>query len=718
MSPHRHDSASNANGSQAAPRARLSGWRRRAAGSALLVSLLGCARAPSAPRPQIRSASPSSAPALPPSAEECRADFGAPNRRLTRFELAHAVEDVFGVDAASLRALPAPSSSIGDVPDILVGRLLDTSERFLKPYRVAVDELAVAAAARLAPTCALGNRAEADRDVIDPARCIVEQLRVPAARLWRATPSSEELAALRAAVTSKDPTAQADVAARFRQGITFLLGSPRFYLLENELRAGGSGSESEARFVTRRLLTRLALVLWSSVPDRALLERGERGELADAHEFEAELRRMLEDPRFARFAEEFGRQWLRLDRRPLFRPSLESRSLLEDRPRLARMHGDVAHFLSAQLASERPLAELLTATDAGLNPAAPAEAERAGLLTSQALLSALSTPIRGGGDENWLGRGLLVQSAFLCRSWPLAAVYETRLWEAHPLLNPNLTAASPRPGEPALLTTRTTDRPCRECHRQLETLGATLAAFDGFGEPSSAGTAPPVDIAGQTIGGPRALASFVAASGRFEPCVAQKLLSYVLGRAVLPARRGADRCLVQQLVAQREGAAPTLRSWLWQSLTSAEFRSPGSEVVRDKPTPSPNSSNYTDLLSPIAVTPSSCRHFEAGTFLVDNCGTAACHGAGALTAAFAVSDPKTAGRLLRSSKPSAQGYCGKFASYLDPQKPMDSLIVQKVLGGPGLCGAAMPITGGPRHLGALEHACFVDWLTQEAKLER
>jgi hypothetical protein len=72
-------------------------------------------------------------------------------------------------------------------------------------------------------------------------------------------------------------------------------------------------------------------------------------------------------------------------------------------------------------------------------------------------------------------------------------------------------------------------------------------------------------------------------------------------------------------------------------------------------------------------------------------------------------------RLLRSGKPSAAGYCATFSSYLDPEQPLQSLVVRKLLGGPGLCGAPMPIAGGPRSIAPIEHACFIAWLSQQAK---
>lgn len=671
----------------------------------LALALLGCATAapPTEPLAGVRPSLPSAiAPATAASSPPCANDLGAPNRRLTRFELAYAVEDVFGVDATSLRALPAPAASIGNAPDILVGRMLDTSPRFLEPYRKAVLQLAADVSVRLAPRCAPDKAQAFAAGPEGVRRCVLEALRWPAARLFRAVPDGAELAALLTELGASQATAPATL---FQHGIVRLLESPRFYMLENEAPAGDTNRQSPERFALRRLVSRLSLSLWSSVPDQTLLERAERGALADPAQFERELRRLLEDPRFQRFPAEFGRQWLRLDRRPEFRPSLESRSLVESPARLAQAHAEATQLLARQLSSPRPLSELLTASEAG--------SDSAGLLTSKAVLSALSTPIRGGGDENWLGRGLLVQGALLCRSFPLAAVYPSGLWADHALLDPHLSAASPRPGEPALLAIRTADKPCRECHRQLETLGAALSAFDGYGEPSAAGGLPAI-IAGKTVADAQELAALILRTGRFEPCVAQKLLSYVLGRAVLPEKRVEDRCLVQRL--SQSARPPTLRAWLWQALNSPEFRQQGAEVVRDKPVPSPNSSGYTDSLAPVALEAGSCRAFDAGAFVTQNCGTTLCHGPGSALATFAVPDGAVAASLLRAGRPAADGYCANFSGFFDAEQPLQSLVVRKVLGGESSCGAAMPITGGPRTLNEHEHACFIQWLTEQARV--
>ena len=642
----------------------------------IVLALLGCGSvSPSANTPERKSAPTASV------TSSCNDDLGSPTRRLTRFELAYAVEDVLSVAADELRQLPAPVSSIGDVPDILVGPLLDTSEQFLKPYRAAVQRITEAAAARHSAECRKSDAV---------AHCLRTRLERAAVRCWRSRVSAEEIADLERA-DANEATKSDEPAASYQRGLSRVLLSKRFYLLQNETVANAP------EVAARRTLSRLALVLWSSVPDYPQVIDAEAGALNASHRFEQLVSDMLADARFRRFSREFTRQWLRLDRRAMFRPSLTERGLVEDAQLLQQLVEEAADLVHAR--SQRPLVELLGASESeGVS--------QAGLLTSKALLSAISSPIRGGGDEIWLGRGLVVQSAFLCRTFPLAAVYDYKLWQAHPLLDPHLTAETPRPSETELLAIRTRDRPCRECHRQLETIGAVLARYDGFGKASLTAASGATQVAGYDVRNARELSAWVQRSQRFQPCVAQKLASYVLGRAILPERRAEDRCRVRELVADESAS---LESVLWRTLTSPAFRSQGSQVVRDQPTTLPDSRLYTE---PLKVEPSAnCGGFVPGEFLVQNCGSAACHGVGTRGALFAVPDSAQVAAFLKQGRPRRDGYCAHIPGYLDAERPLESLVIRKVTAGGELCGAPMPITGGPRSLSPHELSCFVNWVS-------
>ncbi len=91
--------------------------------------------------------------------------------------------------------------------------------------------------------------------------------------------------------------------------VAAILASPKFiYVVEGKMGAGDKTAVSDYE-----LAQRLALFLWSSIPDEPLLIAAKNGELKKGFVLEEQVRRMLNDPRSRALAENFARQWLRLD---------------------------------------------------------------------------------------------------------------------------------------------------------------------------------------------------------------------------------------------------------------------------------------------------------------------------------------------------------------------------------------------------------------------
>ena len=139
-------------------------------------------------------------------------------------------------------------------------------------------------------------------------------------------------------------------------------------------------------------------------------------------------------------------------------------------------------------------------------------------------------------------------------------------------------------------------------------------------------------------------------------------------------------------------------------------------MIHDVPTPSPDPNGYRLTLPVKSVDSVSCKAFDAGRFLLRSCGTAACHGPGSPIAPFAVPDTAAARSLLLAARPHPDGYCTAHERLIDPQRPRESLVVQKLVGGAKVCGSVMPITGGPRLLSELDLACFVRWVDKIAPM--
>ncbi|MGI9242327.1 MAG: DUF1592 domain-containing protein [Verrucomicrobiales bacterium] len=89
--------------------------------------------------------------------------------------------------------------------------------------------------------------------------------------------------------------------------VSAALASPRFIFVHNEV---DEASPDQASF---NLATRLALFLWSSIPDDELLELAQNGKLQDIEVVDVQVDRMLNHPRVKNFCDSFAPQWLKLN---------------------------------------------------------------------------------------------------------------------------------------------------------------------------------------------------------------------------------------------------------------------------------------------------------------------------------------------------------------------------------------------------------------------
>ena len=91
--------------------------------------------------------------------------------------------------------------------------------------------------------------------------------------------------------------------------LSAVLASPKFiYLSETKKEAG-----EKTPLSSHELAQRLALFIWSSIPDDKLMEVAKNGKLLEPEEFDKQILRMLADRKSRTLAENFARQWLRLD---------------------------------------------------------------------------------------------------------------------------------------------------------------------------------------------------------------------------------------------------------------------------------------------------------------------------------------------------------------------------------------------------------------------
>lgn len=133
-----------------------------------------------------------------------------------------------------------------------------------------------------------------------------EVLRNFATRAFRRPISDAEEAAI-FAVWQDSFEGSGDFRQSIKDALLVVLTSPQFlFLIEN------SSSPDPQPLESHELASKLSYFLWNAAPDQRLLELAKANRLHES--LDSEIERMIQDSRFAQFANEFTTQWLSLDK--------------------------------------------------------------------------------------------------------------------------------------------------------------------------------------------------------------------------------------------------------------------------------------------------------------------------------------------------------------------------------------------------------------------
>jgi hypothetical protein len=478
-------------------------------------------------------------------------------RRLTHREYEATLRDLFaGV------ALPAPRLATPEERGLFANEVeyLSTSDQLVYDYERAAFDVARHVVATGHPLACEG------------AGCEVEPLGALLLRAFRRPPSPEELE--RFALFFREERSRSDAALAAELTIAAVLQTPDF-LYRLELDPDVAGIEPVGAFA---LASRLSYFLWGSMPDDALFDRAASGTLLEPATIEAEVRRMLADPRAEEQVGAFVQDLVavaRLDdparneRDPALYPEWD-RALRES------MKQEVALFGANVFREGGTLATLLTArttfVDDELAPIYGVEAtgewrrvelpaeERAGFLTLPAFLAGHAGPQQPMPvftglyvSTEILGKASLSPPPDLeiAQSAPIGGETNRERWE------------------------RDTERPqCAPCHRELNGIGFAFESYDALGRFRATDNGRPVDASGFLSGtdvdgdfeGAVELAEKLAGSDQVAFRFATHLLTHAYGRAPLGDEGVAAVC---RLYAQR-GAS--LADLLAAIATSPELR--------------------------------------------------------------------------------------------------------------------------------------------------
>jgi hypothetical protein len=188
-----------------------------------------------------------------------------------------------------------------------------------------------------------------------------------------------------------------DFAEAVRYVVEAMVQSPRFiYRIEKQ-----SGDGRPRRVSGHELASRLSYILWGAPPDRELMRAADAGELSNRARVEAQVRRMLEDPRAVEHSTRFIRDWLNLDGLTSLRPNRERFPTWSEQLAADMREETLAFFRHVAWEQKRPLSDLMNAQ---VTFATPRLAAHYGLKWSQPAgtgkegLEALYTFEEGRGD--------------------------------------------------------------------------------------------------------------------------------------------------------------------------------------------------------------------------------------------------------------------------------------------------------------------------------
>ncbi|OLC36495.1 MAG: hypothetical protein AUH28_05810 [Acidobacteria bacterium 13_1_40CM_56_16] len=340
--------------------------------------------------------------------------------------------------------------------------------------------------------------------------------------------------------------------AKFEDGIenalARILTDPKFiYRIEAEPPNVKQGETYRVSDID--LASRLSFFLWSTIPDDELIRVAGQGKLRDPVVLEQQVRRMLKHPKAEALAVNFAGQWLNLRGLqavgpiPMLFPDF-------DDPLRQAMRREVELLFDSIVREDRNVTDLLTADYTFINERLAKHYGIPNIYGSQFRRVTL-------GPDTDVRKGLTGKGAFLVTTakpertspvtrgkWIMTNILGMSPPDPPPNvppLPPRMTDAAGNAKEPSMRQKMLDHRvrsDCVQCHSMMDPIGFSLENFDAIASWRTHDEGNPVDPAatvfdGTKINGPTGLRTWLATySDQFVEVVAEKLLTYALGRGV------------------------------------------------------------------------------------------------------------------------------------------------------------------------------------------
>jgi hypothetical protein len=336
------------------------------------------------------------------------------------------------------------------------------------------------------------------------------------------------------------------------------------------------------------LASRLSYFLWSSMPDDELLSLAEAGKLHTPDFLDAQVKRMLADPRSSAIADNFAGQWLELRNLDVVKPDPQKFPAWNPELRDA-MRMETRLFFDYMLRENRPIGEFLDARYTFLNERLAKHYGIEGVTGPEFRRVELATDQRGG---------ILSQGSVLTvSSYPTRTSVVIR---GKYILNNILGSPPPPPpanvpsldddsiGNAASLRQQMekhrADPACASCHNKMDPLGFGLENYDGIGHWRNTDGKFPVDSSGvlpngKTFSTPAEMRTlFQTQLPAFSRCITEKMLTYSLGRGL----GATDRRTVDEIDRKLAAGGYGFQTLIYEIVRSLPFQSRRGELVAQK----------------------------------------------------------------------------------------------------------------------------------------
>jgi mono/diheme cytochrome c family protein len=465
-------------------------------------------------------------------------------RRLNRAEYNNTIRDLFGIQFQPADDFPQDDvgygfDNIGDVlslPPLLMEKYLAAAEKV-------VEKVMASPEARKRLFIVTTQNEEA-------ARQILERF---AGRAYRRPLRRDEVQRLLRFVEMAEKNHEG-FDAGIGLAVQAVLASPHF-LFRVEMDRRPDNPKAIHPVTDYELASRLSYFLWSSMPDDELFDLARDKKLHQADVLEKQVRRMLKDWRARALVDNFAGQWLQLRTLKEFKPDPDLFPRFDEKLRAAMLK-ETELFFDNVVREDRSVLDFIDsdytfvnerlAKHYGLSGVKGEEfrrvsltgTPRGGILTQAAVLSVTSNPTRTSPVKRgkWILENILgtpppppppgVEELKDDKEAVLSGSLRQRM-EQH-RANPN----------------------CATCHQRMDPLGFGFENFDAVGGWRTREGKHAIDPSGvlpngQSFKGPVELRAILKTRREaFARCLAEKLLTYALGRGV----ERFDRCALDDIV--------------------------------------------------------------------------------------------------------------------------------------------------------------------------